>query len=184
MSPLFGHTGNDEADDAALPAEVSRLNSLSVVQLATEVMTKGFGPGAPGADPDDTVTVSGPNTNAGTPVSVIATAFAPGGSTRGADDSVRLSLYRLVAEGLQALEHVSLIRAQLHTAMGSLDHAVTRLGQRRTRAWRRRRADPRRRYALAWPDGPSLGITPASAPRDAGAARDTGRARRRDTCTT
>jgi hypothetical protein len=46
MSPLFGHTGNDQADDAALPAEVSRLNSLSVVQLATEVMTKGFWTGS------------------------------------------------------------------------------------------------------------------------------------------
>jgi hypothetical protein len=35
----------------------------------------------------------------------------------------------LVAEGVQALEHASLVRAQVHTAMGALDYTVTRAGR-------------------------------------------------------
>lgn len=65
----------------------------------------------------------------GTTVGAIATEFSPDGTTRGADERVRLRLQRLVAEGVQALEHASLVRAQMHTAMGSLDYALTRLGR-------------------------------------------------------
>jgi len=94
-----------------------------------QVMTKGFGPGGPGADEKEDVTLGGPNIHAGATVSDIAIEFAQGGSTQGADDSLRLRLHRLVAEGVQTLEHSGLIRAQLHTSMGSLDYAVTRLGR-------------------------------------------------------
>ncbi len=57
MSPLFGHhdDDNEQAQNvAALQAEVQRLDSLSLEQLASEVMRKGFGPGGPGADEQDT----------------------------------------------------------------------------------------------------------------------------------
>jgi hypothetical protein len=35
----------------------------------------------------------------------------------------------LVAEGLQELEHASLVRCQVHTAMGTFDWAATRRGR-------------------------------------------------------
>jgi hypothetical protein len=56
--------------------------------------------------------------------------MAPGGSTRGADERTRLRLQRLVAEGVQALEHAALIRPQSHTAMEGLDYTPTRLGRK------------------------------------------------------
>jgi hypothetical protein len=132
MSPLFGHkdeTGDEQPDAGALGSEVDRLDSLTLAELAVEVMNKGFGPGGPGADEAETVTTGGPNINAGATVSQIAGEFMPGGSSHGADASVVPRLNRLIAEGLQSLEHASLIRAQLHTEMGGLDFALTRLGR-------------------------------------------------------
>jgi hypothetical protein len=128
MTPLFGHKDDDPADDGAFQAEVDRLASLPLPQLASEVMTKGFGPGAPGDDPNDTVTVGGPNINAGTTIADVVGVLVEGFSTKGADQLVQ-RLRRLVAEALQALEHASLIRVQLHTEMGALDFAITRLGR-------------------------------------------------------
>ncbi len=131
MSPLFGSKDDraekEAAAGAALQELVDGLDALPLHQLAVEVMSKGFGPGMPGAA--DTTTVGGPNADAGTTVADIATELAPGGSTDGAGDQLRLRLYRLIAEGLQQLEHAALIRAQMHTEMGSLDYAITRLGR-------------------------------------------------------
>ncbi len=129
MSPLFGHKDEDQPDAAALQAEIERLDALPLVQLAAEVMANGFGPSGPGEDKEQTVTVGGPNINAGTTVGEIALEFAPGGTTQSADEQLRQRLLRLVAEGVQELEHASLIRAQLHTSMGSLDYALTRRGR-------------------------------------------------------
>ncbi|MGH9096071.1 MAG: hypothetical protein ACRDWB_01460, partial [Acidimicrobiales bacterium] len=86
---------------------------------------KGFGPAGQGADKDNTVTVGGPNINAGVTVGAIAPDFVPGD----ADEELRIRRDRLVAEGMQALEHASLVRSQLHTAMGGLDYTATRLGR-------------------------------------------------------
>jgi hypothetical protein len=36
---------------------------------------------------------------------------------------------RIIAEGLQELEHASLVRAQMHTSQNSLDFTTTRLGR-------------------------------------------------------
>lgn len=82
MSPLFGHKDGDDRG-SALQVEVDRLDALSLPALAAEVMTKGFGPGGPGADEKNDVTVGGPNIHAGAAVSDIAIEFAPGGSTDG-----------------------------------------------------------------------------------------------------
>jgi hypothetical protein len=132
MSPLFGHKEQQGAEELSgensLETEIDRLESLPLMQLAAEVMNKGFGAGGPGAKEDE-VTIGGPNIGAGPTVSAIVLEFAPGGDTRGADDRVRQHLYQLVAEGLQALEHAGLIRAQMHTSMNSFDYALTRLGR-------------------------------------------------------
>lgn len=132
MSPLFGHKDDDDQVPnhvAALKAEVDRLDALSLPALAAEVMAKGFGPGQPGADEDDTISVEGPNISAGPTIADVALEFAPGGDTKGADDATRLRLQRLVAEGLQALEHAGMIRTQMHTAMNGFDFALTRQGR-------------------------------------------------------
>jgi hypothetical protein len=137
MSPLFGRREDDQtassasadSGEGALSQEVARLDGLSLAALATEVMTKGFGPGAPGEDPDNTVTIGGPNINSGVTVGQIAGEFVAEGAARQASDATRLRLHRLIAEGVQALEHAGLIRTQMHTSMGSLDYALTRLGR-------------------------------------------------------
>jgi hypothetical protein len=127
---LFGGRDDDGAEDGALQAEVERLDRLPLPELAAEVMAKAFGPGAEWEDPEEEVTVGGPNVGAGATVAGIAAAMAPGGSTRGADEKTLVRLQRLVAEGVQALEHAALIRPQLHTSMNSLDYTPTRLGRK------------------------------------------------------
>ena len=66
MSPMFGHKDGENSDKnekldkqevieqwrQATQAEFERLNSLPLVELAVEVMVKGFGPDGPGANDD------------------------------------------------------------------------------------------------------------------------------------
>jgi hypothetical protein len=126
---LFG--GRDRvAETSELEAEVERLDRLPLPVLAAAVMAKAFGPGADWEDPEEEVTIGGPNVGAGATVAGIAAAMAPGGSTRGADERTRLRLERLVAEGVQALEQAALVRPQMHTAMNALDYTPTRLGRK------------------------------------------------------
>jgi hypothetical protein len=127
---LFGSRADRSAEADALEAEIERLDQLTLAALAAEVMGKAFGPGADYEDPEEEVTVGGPNVGAGATVEGIATTMAPDGSTRSVDDRTRLRLQRLVAEAVQALEHASLVRAQMHTAMGELDYTPTRLGRK------------------------------------------------------
>ena len=126
---LFGSRADRGMEADALEAEIERLDQLPLPMLAAEVMGKAFGPGAEWEDPEEEVTVGGPNDSAGATVEMIATAMAPDGSTRAVDDRARLRLRRLVAEAMQALEHASLIRAQMHSAMGGFDYTPTRLGR-------------------------------------------------------
>jgi hypothetical protein len=127
---LFGGREDQSAEAGELDAEIERLDRLPLPALAAEVMAKAFGPGAEWEDPEEEVTIGGPNVGAGATVAGIAGEMAPGGSTRGADERTRLRLQRLVAEGVQALEHAALIRPQTHTAMNSLDYTPTRLGRK------------------------------------------------------
>jgi hypothetical protein len=127
---LFGDRSDRSAEAELLDAEIERLDRLPMPALAAEVMAKAFGPGAGWEDPEEEVTVGGSNGDAGATVMGIARAMAPDGSTRGADERTRLRLQRLVAEGLQALEHAALIRAQSHNAMEGLDYTPTRLGRK------------------------------------------------------
>jgi hypothetical protein len=126
---LFGKGAEKSAEADALEAEIERLDQLPLPSLAAEVMGKAFGPGAEWEDLEEEVTVGGPNDGAGGTVEAITTAMAPDGSTRAVDDRTRLRLQRLVAEGVQVLEHASLIRAQMHTGMGAFDYTPTRLGR-------------------------------------------------------
>ena len=126
---LFGGREVRSAEAGELDAEIERLDRLPLPALAATVMAKAFGPGAEWEDPEEEVTVGGAAVGAGATVTAIATAMAPGGSTRGADDGTRRRLERLVAEGFQALEHAALIRPQMHASMGSLDYTPTRLGR-------------------------------------------------------
>jgi hypothetical protein len=138
MSPMFGHKDDEKQEKndqwrQALQVEFDRLNSLPLAQLAAEVMTKGFGPGGPGAHDED-VTVGQANINAGpTAAQIVGEFVGPRGFTFPVPSDEDLKLHnriaRLVAEGLQELEHASLVRAQMHTAMGGLDYATTRPGR-------------------------------------------------------
>jgi hypothetical protein len=127
---LFGGRADRSAEVDALEAEIERLDRLPLPALAAEVMGKAFGPGARWEDPEEEVTVGGPNIGAGPSVGEIATEMVPSSDTKAADERTRLRLQRLVAEGMQALEHASLVRVQMHTAMNSFDYAPTRLGRK------------------------------------------------------
>lgn len=126
---LFGGRADRGMEADVLEGEIERLDQLPLPTLAAEVMRKAFGPGAEWEDPEEEVTVGGPGDGAGVTVEAIATAMAPEGTVRRADDPTWLRLQRLVAEGVQALEHASLIRAQVHTGVGALDYTPTRLGR-------------------------------------------------------
>lgn len=112
-------------------AEFERLSSLPLTDLAAEVMVRGFGPGAPG---------SSQAADAG-PASLPARASAmiisyelvpekgfsfPAPSAE--DDALRDQLALLVAEGLQQLEHASLVCCQGYRAQ-SFQWTATRLGR-------------------------------------------------------
>jgi hypothetical protein len=126
---LFGSRGDRSAETAELEAEIERLYQLPLSALAAEVMAKAFGPGAAWEDPEEEVTVGGPTARAGATVLGIATAMAPEGSTKGADERTWLRLQRLIAEAVQVLEHTALIRPQVHLAIEGIDYTPTRLGR-------------------------------------------------------
>jgi hypothetical protein len=129
MMALFGSRGDRSAEAAELGAEIERLYQLPLSALAAEVMAKAFGPGAEWEDPEEEVTVGGPTARAGATVHGIATAMAPEGSIKAADERTWLRLQRLVAEAVQVLEHAALIRPQVHLAIEGLDYTPTRLGR-------------------------------------------------------
>jgi hypothetical protein len=135
MSPLFGRKDHEDGTAQGievLQAEFDRLNALPIRQLAAEVLVRGFGPGGPGADDED-VTVGQMNIFAGPSASLIAKEFASyrnlPSSTPSAQEKLWNRIVRLIAEGLQELEHASLVRAQMHTSSGSFDYATTRRGR-------------------------------------------------------
>ena len=100
--PLFAkrHEENEK-----LRAEVARLASLPLAELAAEVMTKGFGPGAPAGD------------GAWAGLSTIAGALT---SAEGSflDGELLAEHYSLVAEGAQILEHSGLVRFDISSEGG------------------------------------------------------------------
>jgi hypothetical protein len=96
LSPLFGgHKDEQSRPDPAVAAEaeIARLNALTLQQLAAEVMDKGFGPNCPASDGFVTV-------------GMLVEPFVQNAARYGnAQDRLKL----LIAEGVQALEHASLV---------------------------------------------------------------------------
>ena len=130
MAKRFGAEGDDHADVAAFTAEIARVNSLPLAQLAAEVMVRGFGPDGPGG-PGKQATIEAPSDLGFTRVTayVIAAEFSPAFRSRSVPSQLRLSLDYLIAEGLQVLEHACLVRVRWHRDIGDLDYAATRLGR-------------------------------------------------------
>jgi hypothetical protein len=126
---MFSHKDKraaaSDAKDAAndsFRAEVERLEAPPMTQLAAEVMVKGFGPG--GYLPD--FVRREPYAVAAAYVRNIAQMFEPEGA-RDADRHKRLS--EVVGEGLQVLEHESLIWARGVAEGFGVGYAPTRRGQ-------------------------------------------------------
>jgi len=111
-----------EATNAAFRGEVERLEALPIAQLAVEVMAKGFGPG--GYLPD--FVRREPYAVAAAHVSNIVQMFEPKGA-RDADLSERL--FEVVGEGLQVLEHESLIWGRTVAEGFGIGYALTRRGR-------------------------------------------------------
>jgi hypothetical protein len=96
-------------------SELDRLRQLSLTDLASEIMTKGYGPGGPGADSD-------------TGFGGIARAIVP--DYMRADQHTIDDFLQVIAEGVQVLEHASLVRFSFWGGAGSGPlYAVTRFGQ-------------------------------------------------------
>jgi hypothetical protein len=115
----------------AARAEAGRLSSLPLTELAAEVMIRGFGPGAPGAR--DAVGAGQASPRAGPTATAISFEFVhdrgfsfpiPGPE----DIALREQVAMLVAEGLQQLEHASLVRCQ-RTHVEDLHWTATRMGR-------------------------------------------------------
>lgn len=121
----------------AAQAEFQRLYALPLADLAAEVMQRAFGPGGPGYD-DDNITVAHEDSHRGPTVREISELFVPDGGEFQVhhiyqrypeDDFLREQIIKLVAEGLQVLEHASLVRCQVHHGMGTFDWGATRWGR-------------------------------------------------------
>ena len=111
MPPPSGKKEQRDARKAALEAEADRASSLPLPQLAAEVMTKSF-----------RVTEDGGHPSFG----ILVTRFAPG--TSHFDEKLFQRFAELVGEGLQVLEHASLVRGPVTTNDGN-GYALTRLGR-------------------------------------------------------
>jgi len=116
-----GGDGRDAAT-AAFRAQVERLEALPLAQLAAEVMVRGFGPGGYLSD----FVLREPHAVACAFVRNIADMFVPKGA-RDADLYKRLS--DVVGEGLQVLEHESLIWARSIAEGLGVGYGPTRRGR-------------------------------------------------------
>ena len=100
-------TDRKEGANAALRAEVARLEALPMAQLAAEVMVRAFGPGTDTGAYHRGITLKVHG------MGFIAREFAPEGADIGKylkyDKDLMGRLHRVLAEGLQVLDHQSLI---------------------------------------------------------------------------
>jgi hypothetical protein len=121
---MFGGPPRDEwvAANAALRAQVERLEALPMAQLAAEVMVKGFGPDGYLPDVmerDHLVGLTGVH------VKNVAQMFEPEGAR---DGDLHKRLLEVIGEGLQVLEHESLIWA-CNVSGVEVGYAPTRRGR-------------------------------------------------------
>lgn len=113
--PLPSGRKERDARRAVLEAEVDRASSLSLPQLAAELMTKAF-------SATELRVVDGRYVSVGQ----LVTRFAPGNSHF--DEELFQRFTELVCEGLQVLEHASLVHGPV-AAMGTEGYTATRLGR-------------------------------------------------------
>ena len=116
MPPLSGKKEQRDVRKAALEAEADRVGSLPLPQLAAEVMTKAFRVTEELRFQDGRYPVFG----------ILVSRFAPGTSHH--DEKLYQRFAELVGEGLQVLEHASLVRGPVTTNDGN-GYALTRLGR-------------------------------------------------------
>ena len=123
MSERFGH----EDDVTAMDLEIERVGSLTVAQLGAEAMIKGFGPEGPGGSgkPGTPEAPGLPEVRVG--LADIAREFTSAYAGRGVSTAQRTRLDHLIAEGLQALEHASLVRVSWRGGVD--DYTATRRGR-------------------------------------------------------
>jgi hypothetical protein len=118
---LFGKNEEKDAENAAMVAELGRLEALSLEQLAEEILLRGYGPGCPGERRG--------YARAAVRVQTLADLFQPARSVFGIDESVRSAFPVLISEGIQVLEHagwvVLVVQGGDHASAG---YAITRAG--------------------------------------------------------
>jgi len=115
---MFGNKKDDADSGSDVDAEVARLAGLPLRELAAEVMRRGFGAttspewtGRPGtAAVDSLLTTMIPTAAALTP-------------------SRKQAAYDLIGEGVQQLEHASLVRLTYLDNIGGRLYTLTRAGQ-------------------------------------------------------
>lgn len=121
---LFGNDDKQDkkdkkaAENDAMKAEYARLESLSLLQLAEEILVRCYGPGGPGDDG------SAPS------LTRLCDVLNPARSVFGIDEKVRSAYPGLVSEGVQVLEHARLLVMRFSGGdMSSLGWALTRAGR-------------------------------------------------------
>jgi len=131
------HLGRKDRDEPAetesgeLQSEVSRLNAMTVVDAAVELMAKAF-TGEPGAD--DEPPWPDPLGQVPTAYEIANWLYLPRSEELDASQPFGKQLYAVVSEALQALEHSSLIRSQLRfgfqgaAADAHMTYVLTRYG--------------------------------------------------------
>jgi len=111
---LFGDKKPDQDSGTGIEAEVERLGALALPELASEVMTRGFGPECPADD--------------GRPsVRMITDLLVPGGARL--EMGAYQGLNELIGEGMQVLEHAGLVLPTIWGGKGGLYFVATRVGK-------------------------------------------------------
>jgi hypothetical protein len=129
----LGHKDKDQPDESgALQASVDRLSSMSLVSLAVDVMARAF-TGEPASDPDDPPWPD-PFGRGPSAFDVANWLYLPHDQELDTSQPLGRTLYALVSEALQALEHASLLRAHLafgfqgRLADAHMTYVLTRYG--------------------------------------------------------
>lgn len=118
---LFGTNEEKDAENAAMVAELERLEALPLEQLAEEILVRGYGPGGPGERRG--------RARAAVRVQTLADLFQPARSVFGIDEKVRSAFPSLIAEGLQVLEHARWVLLEVQGGdYASAGYALTRAG--------------------------------------------------------
>lgn len=111
---LFGDKKPEQDSGTGIEDEVARLGALPLPELASEVMVRGFGPECPADD--------------GRPsVRMITDLLVPGGARL--DLGAFQGLNELIGEGMQVLEHASLVQSTVWGSKGGLYFVATRRGK-------------------------------------------------------